>query len=81
MSVQLKLSVDQISIAILLLDDHEREVLKKRLPALLELEPDELEDLGWLQLAQPAFSFWEDPEEDVYNDLIPERPHGADNAE
>ncbi len=71
MSVQLKLNVDQVSIAILLLDQDEKKELKQRLPALLELEPDELEDMGWLRLAESAFSFWEDPEEDIYNDLIP----------
>ena len=81
MSVQLKLNVDQISTAILLLDEEEKQALKKRLPALLELEPDELENLGWLRLAESAFSFWEDPEEDIYNDLIPTGPNAAGNAE
>jgi len=71
MSVQLKLNVDQISVAILLLDQEEKRDLRQRLPALLELESDELEDVGWLRLAESAFSFWEDAEEDVYNDLIP----------
>jgi len=73
MSVQLKLNVDQISVAILLLDQEEKRDLRQRLPALLELESDELEDVGWLRLAESAFSFWEDAEEDVYNDLIPTR--------
>lgn len=81
MNVQLKLNVDQISTAILLLDEAEKEALKKRLPALLELDPDELEDLGWLWLAESAFSFWKDPEEDVYNDLIPTGPNGGSNSD
>ncbi len=71
MSVQLKLNVDQISVAILLLDQEEKIELRQRLPALLKLESDELEDVGWLRLAESAFSFWEDAEEDIYNDLIP----------
>lgn len=58
-----------------------KEALKKRLPALLELEPDELENLGWLRLAESAFSFWEDPEEDIYNDLIPTGPNPDGNTE
>lgn len=81
MSVQLKLNVDQISTAILLLDEEEKQALKKRLPALLELEPEELENLGWLRLAESAFSFWEDPEEDIYNDLIPMGPNPDGNTE
>jgi len=72
MDVTLKLSVDQVSTAILLLDQEEKHQLKQRLPALLSLTPDEREDLGWLHLAESAFHFWDDAAEDVYNDLIPQ---------
>jgi len=55
----------------MLLDQEEKRDLRQRLPALLKLESDELEDVGWLRLAESAFGFWEDSEEDIYNDLIP----------
>ena len=71
MSVALRLSLEQVSAAILLLDEEEKRQLKERLPMLLSLTPDEIEDMGWLRLAESAFSFWDDPAEDIYNDLIP----------
>ena len=77
MSIQLKLSVDQVSAAILLLNHEEKTELQLRLPTLLELEADKLEDMAWLRLAESAFSFWEDPEEDIYNDLIPTNHSGT----
>ncbi len=75
MSVALRLSLEQVSAAILLLDEQEKQQLKERLPLLLSLTPEEIEDMGWLQQAESAFSFWEDPAEDVYNDLIPVEHH------
>ena len=67
----LKLNVDQVSAAILLLDQEEKQELKQRLPVLLNLTPEAVEDLGWFQLADSAFGFWNDQSEDIYNDLIP----------
>lgn len=73
MDIQLRLNVDQVSTAILLLSQAEKRVLQERLPLLLRPEEDldALEQLGWLQAAESAFDFWNDPEEDLYNDLIP----------
>jgi len=51
-------------------------VLKQRLSALLNLTQEAVEDLGWLKLAESAFSFWDDPVEDLYNDLIPQVERG-----
>ena len=70
MSVQLRLSVDQVSAAILLLDPKEKNELKQRLPLLMALDQDDLEDRGWLQLAETSFDFWTDPIEDIYQDLV-----------
>lgn len=73
MNLQLRLNVEQITAAILLLSQEEKQVLQKRIPFLLRpvKELDELEQLGWLHAAESAFDFWNDPEEDIYNDLIP----------
>lgn len=71
MDKTLKLNVDQVSAAILLLEQDEKLVLKQRLSALLNLTEETAEDLGWLKLAESAFSFWDDSVEDIYNDLIP----------
>jgi hypothetical protein len=67
MSVALRLSLEQVSAAILLLAAEEKRQLKERLPLLLSLSSDEIEDMGWLRQAESAFSFWDDPAEDVYN--------------
>jgi len=75
MSVALRLSLEQVSAAILLLDAEEKRQLKERLPLLLAFSPDEIEDIGWLRQSESAFSFWDDPAEDIYNDLIPTRQH------
>jgi len=76
MDLTLKLNVDQVSAAILLLEQDEKRVLKQRLSALLNLTQEAVEDLGWLKLAESAFSFWDDPVEDLYNDLIPQVERG-----
>jgi len=76
MDLTLKLNVDQVSAAILLLEQEEKHVLKQRLSTLLNLTPEAVEDLGWLKLAESAFSFWDDPVEDLYNDLIPQVERG-----
>jgi len=71
MNVTLKLNVDQIATAIFLLDQPEKEKLKERLPSLFALPSDATEELGWLYLVESGFEFWEEPAEDLYNDLIP----------
>lgn len=38
--------------------------------ALLGLDPQHLEEIGWLSLAESALDFWNEPEEDVYDDLV-----------
>jgi len=70
MTVQLRLNVDQISAAIMLLSQTEKRELKQRLPLIIGVDQDALEDLGWLRLAESSFAFWADAEEDIYNDLV-----------
>ena len=70
-SMTLKLSVDQVATAILLLNKKEKQQLYTRLPTLLSLTPDTSEELEWLRIAESGFEFWDDPAEDLYNDLIP----------
>jgi hypothetical protein len=43
----------------------QREVLA-RLPSVLSLSQ---EDLAWLGLAEPAFQFWDNPEDAAYDNL------------
>jgi hypothetical protein len=75
MAVQLRLNVDQISAAIMLLSKTEKRELQQRLPTLIGIDQDALEDLRWLHLAETSVAFWADAEEDIYNDLI--SPVGA----
>ncbi len=67
MALALKLTVEQISTAILLLDKEEKTTLRKRLPVLMDVDAEEWEEMGWLSLAESAFDFWNDPIEDIYN--------------
>ena len=69
--MQLRLNVEQVSAAIMLLNQTEKRKLKQRLPLLMGIDQDELEDFGWLRLAESAFEFWDDPAEDIYGDLVP----------
>lgn len=69
MTVQLKLTVEQISTAIMLLDQQEKLELKKRLSHLIDV--NSTEDEEWLHLAESSLEFWKDDAEDIYNDLIP----------
>ncbi len=43
---------------------------QQRLPLLMGVDPQYLEEMGWLSLAESAFDFWNEPEEDVYDDLV-----------
>lgn len=49
---------------------HVKRGLKQRLPLIMVVDEDALEDLGWLRLTESSFAFWTDAEEDIYNDLI-----------
>jgi hypothetical protein len=69
MTVQLKLTVDQISTAIMLLNQQEKLELKKRLSHIIGMTLTE--DQEWLRLAESSLEFWKDDAEDIYNDLIP----------
>lgn len=71
MTLQLRLNVDQVSAAIALLSQKEKKELKRRLPLLMGISEDDKEDAGWLHLTESAFSFWDDEEEDIYQDLAP----------
>jgi hypothetical protein len=71
MTVQLKLTVEQISTAIMLLDRQERQELTQRLPLIIGVEPAQQDDFGWLRLAESSFAFWDDEAEDIYSDLAP----------
>ena len=71
MTLQLRLNVDQVSAAIALLSQKEKKELKRRLPLLMGITEDDKEDAGWLHLAESAFAFWDDAEEDIYQDLVP----------
>lgn len=74
MTIQLRLNVDQVAIAIQLLSPDEKRILQQRMPQLLHSEDglDDLDRLGWLRASESAFDFWNNPQEDIYNDLIPE---------
>ena len=36
----------------------------------MDVDAEEWEEMGWLSLAESAFDFWNDPTEDVYDDLV-----------
>jgi hypothetical protein len=62
MATELRLSVEQIATAIRLLNQEERLALF----AALKEHASSIEESGW--------EFWDDAAEDIYNDLIPNRP-------
>jgi len=37
---------------------------------LMGVDVQDMEDIGWLSLAESALDFWNEPEEDVYDDLV-----------
>jgi hypothetical protein len=59
-------SVAEISDAIEKLDVKEQIELLRLLPQHLKISPEELE---WTRLAEPAFEFWNNPEDAVYDQL------------
>ena len=59
-------TVAEISEAIEKLDVKEQVRLLQTLPQHLKIKPD---DLAWTRLAEPAFEFWNNPEDAIYDDL------------
>ena len=59
-------TVGQINEAIEHLDVREQIRLLQDLPAHLKIQPD---DVAWLKAAEPAFEFWNNPENAIYDEL------------
>ena len=59
-------TVRQINEAIEHLDVREQIRLRQDLPAHLKIQPD---DVAWLKAAEPAFEFWNNPEDAIYDKL------------
>jgi len=57
-------TVAEISEAIDKLDAKEQAKLLQMLPQHLKISPD---DLAWSRLAEPAFEFWDNPEDAIYD--------------
>ena len=58
--------IDRIFEEIKGLSENEQRELLSLLPKVLKLSP---EDLLWARLAESAFSFWDNPEDEIYNKL------------
>ena len=59
-------TVHEINEAIEHLDVREQIRLLQDLPAHLKIQPD---DIAWLKAAEPAFEFWNNPEDGIYDQL------------
>ena len=59
-------TIAEISEAIEKLDVKEQVKLLQILPQCLKITPD---DLAWTRLAEPAFEFWNNPEDAIYDEL------------
>jgi len=59
-------TVREISEAIEHLDVRQQIRLLEDLPAHLKIQPD---DVAWLKAAEPAFKFWNNPEDAIYDQL------------
>jgi hypothetical protein len=59
-------TVQEISRAIEHLNVRDQMRLLHDLPAHLKIQPD---DVGWLKAAEPAFEFWNNPEDAIYDEL------------
>ncbi len=57
-------TVQEISEAIERLDVPDQVRLLRELPAHLKIQP---EDLAWLKASEPAFEFWNNPEDGDYD--------------
>jgi hypothetical protein len=59
-------TVQEISQAIEHLDVRDQMRLLHDLTAHLKIQPD---DVAWLKVAEPAFEFWNNPEDAIYDQL------------
>jgi hypothetical protein len=59
-------TIQEISDAIARLDVRDQVRLLHELPAHLKIQPD---DVAWLLAAEPAFEFWNNPEDAIYDKL------------
>jgi hypothetical protein len=59
-------TVQEISQAIEHLNVRDQMRLLHDLPAHLKIQPD---DVAWLKAAEPAFEFWNNPEDAIYDEL------------
>jgi hypothetical protein len=59
-------TVEEISQAIKSLDVKSQVQLLRALPQYLKISP---EDVAWAQLAEDAFSFWDNDEDAIYDQL------------
>ena len=60
------MSVQEINRAIEQLDVCDQMRLLRELPGHLKIQP---EDVAWLKASEPAFEFWNNPEDAVYDRL------------
>ncbi len=59
-------TIQEISKAIEQLDVREQIRLLQDLPVHLKIQPD---DVAWLKAAEPAFEFWNNPDDAIYDEL------------
>lgn len=59
-------TVAEINEAIEKLDAKDQVKLLQLLPQHLKISPD---DVAWSRLAEPAFEFWDNPEDAIYDQL------------
>ncbi len=59
-------TVQEISQAIEHLNVHDQMRLLHDLPAHLKIQPD---DVAWLKTTEPAFEFWNNPEDAIYDEF------------
>ena len=58
--------VEKISQDVKTVSKEEQRGLLRLLPKALEVTP---EDLLWARLAESSFSFWDNPEDEIYDEL------------
>lgn len=59
-------TIQEIEEAIQRLDVSQQLELLQHLPARLKIQPD---DVAWLEASRPAFEFWDNPDDAVYDQL------------
>ena len=60
------MKLEEISEAIQQLDSDSQKELLRILPELLNLSK---EDWDWLKISEQSFTFWDNPEDEIYNEL------------